>query len=183
MGAMFGRRPGFGLAGLGLLAFGCGDDPEEAWTGSQACAVGIPPDSASGAIPSAQIPLGGEVVRSPDQLTLYDFTLGPIGDFSCYAPDEVTASLGDLVPLNGTLTQPVTVAPFDCWANDGRMYRLEGSGVASEEQIFFTQTFSAWFSDGEGILICTSTFREVQVEAAPASTEQTLPDETQLPPL
>ena len=173
MAAMFGRRCRLGLAGFGLLAFGCGDDPEEAWAGRQTCAVGIPPEGVDAAIPDTQTPLVGEVVRSPSQLTLYDFTVGPIGGFSCYARDQVVAGLGDLMPLDGTLTQSVTLAPFDCWGNDGRMYRLEGSGVASDDQVFFTQTFNAWIGDNQGILICTSTFRQVQVEAAPASTDQT----------
>src|SRR5262245_49988550 len=178
---MFGSRCRFGLAGLGLLALGCGDEPEEDWAGRQTCAVGIPPQSVDAAIPDTQTPLVGQVVRSPTQLTLFDFSVGPIGGFSCAARDQVNASLGDFVPLDGNLTQSVTVAPLDCWGNDGRMYRLEGSGTASEDQIFFTQTFNAWLGDEQGILICTSTFRQVQVEPAPASTDTMLPDETLTP--
>jgi hypothetical protein len=196
------RRPGLGL-GLGvlgvLLGLGCAKKDEGVWSGVQTCSVGVPPENGDLlVVPPSQSALSGtRFIRTGDGFSLRDFTLGPIGSFSCTAP-LVTAHFvtgpsnpledlagaggasGSASPLLGSQApipegpalaqQRHTIAldPFSCFASDGRIYALDGKGESDLRSAFFSQSFSAWFRADQATLLCTTTFtQETSATAVP----------------
>ena len=142
------------VLGVALLLASCGNEPESVWTGAQTCSVGIPPVGVSGEIAAVQVPVNPDVLATIDGFSLRDFTLGPIGGFSCLARQvDVTFTTAE-----GS-TRGITVGPFDCLAPDGRTYTLIGDGAADVRAAYFSITFSPWLDLGQAIVVCTTTLR------------------------
>ena len=149
--------------GVALLLASCGEEPESVWTGTHTCSVGIPPVGVSEQIAPFQGPLDTDVSDTANGFPLRDFTLGPIGGFSCQAR-EADATFATEGSTDQGLTRGITVGPFDCIAPDGRTYTLTGAGAAGVDAAYFSLTFSPWLDQGQAIVVCTITLRR---QAAP----------------
>jgi hypothetical protein len=108
----------------------------------------------SGEIAPVQVPVNPDVLATADGFSLRDFTLGPIGGFSCLARQADATFTTDAGPTRG-----ITVGPFDCLAPDGRTYTLTGEGAADVRAAYFSITFSPWLDLGQAIVVCTTTLR------------------------
>ncbi len=158
--------------GVALLLASCGDQPESVWTGTQTCSVGIPPVGVSGEIAAVQVPVNPDVLATADGLSLRDFTLGPIGGFSCLARQVDATFTTTEGPTRG-----ITVGPFQCLAPDGRTYTLTGDGAAEVRAAYFSITFSPWLDLGQAVVVCTTTLRrEAAVTPDAAAPDAVVPD-------
>lgn len=162
-----------GLAG-GSLA-GCGEGESVSWVGVQDCAVGIPPESGSGAaFASVQLPLTEALVTPLGSgFSIRNFTLGPIGaqpaSFSCEAL-QVTARFVPASQSAGQSTgqgRALELLPFECRGSDGRISLLDGEGQGSDDAFFFNQTFVAWLGAERATLVCSTRFQRQLAGASP----------------
>lgn len=143
------------LAACSLALAGCDDeDAQSTWVARQTCSLGIAPRSSTQDLPPVLLPLATEFTYTADGVLFRDFTLGPLGSFACSAP-LVNATYTTEAPF----PRELALEPFDCIAEDGRIYELGGTGIAELDSMFVDMTFSAWFGDDTGVVLCTSTWR------------------------
>jgi hypothetical protein len=168
----FGWRRAPLAAFLGLLsASGCDGPPSSQWEGEQVCTVGIPAFGTGEQVVTASLALRPDVTRDASGVRFRNFTLGPVAGFACSA-EEVRASYSG---ARGA-TDLLAVERFECDANDGRVYWVEGTGASDLEALFLTQTVDVWLNGGQSLLVCTTALRLVAPDAADAAAPPAAPD-------
>jgi hypothetical protein len=129
--------------------------------------MAVPPeeDPEPRVIPPVEIRLSDtDVVVTGDGFLLNRFALGPIGGFRCVSSQATTLKFTG----KGDFPRPVALDQFDCFSDDGLVYKLGGQGTADDRSLFFTVSVRALLDhDYYASLSCTNQFVRYDLASRP----------------